>query len=576
MPVTVSCPSCGAKLKAPDSAAGRQLPCPKCRSPITVPAGSKPDAVIQSPPRTAPEPRTPAAPGPAATKDCPFCSEPILATARKCKHCGEMLDQPRAPAAVTAPRKGRREEDDDDPDDRDQRGRVRAGQTTVIVNTPKEFPHLVHLIMTFFTCGAWLPVYAIHGLVASKGGGTTLALILGIPLCLAILGCGGCLTMGMLGSAVSRTSSSVPPQPAAGATAVAAPKTAPANPPAAPAAPVAAAAPKAAQVTITAPLLLDAYLRSEVTADANYTGKTIAVSGTVLGTRLDPAGAQLVELDGHDVRFAGLYRVQCRLTPAERERGAALRAGQEVTVQGVCEGKGDIIDPVGRLAHVVVGDARLVRVEERTEPTPPEVQWADYPAAHAFQQITFGVRSVRVDNVTLHVQGGADNGREVRSASNYLIVKLFVENQSKGQFTYTHPQNVKLTDERGTEFPPRINPGLLPTSGADAPPAGGKLVLRGQWQSLLLMPGQRYTDLLLFEPGDQLGKGQKLLLAMSGEVWRDSGQGRLLREDRPERIGFRLNQSDIVYGPEPAQPGSGPKPAPTTTRKGQRPTQPVR
>jgi tRNA_anti-like len=587
MPVTVFCPSCGVKLKAPDNTAGRKLACPKCRTPITVPATSPPGAVTQSPPRPAAEARTSAAPAPAAkapadTKSCPYCSEQILATARKCKHCGEMLDEAGALAAAIAPRKGRRDEDEaDNGESRAQRGPRGAGHTTVIVNTPKEFPHLVHLIMSFFTCGAWLPVYAIHGLVASRGGGTTLALILGIPLCLAILGCGGCLTMAMLGSAASRTSSSVSPQPAGGATPVAASNPAPANRPAAAAAasvaPVAAAAPRAAQVTITAPLLLDAYMRSEVTADANYTGKAVAVSGTVIGTRLDMLGAQLVELDGHDVRFAGLYRVQCRMAKAERERGAALQAGQEVTLQGVCEGKGDVIDPVGRLANIVVGDARLVRVEATREPPPPEVQWADFPSPHTFQQIVFGVRSVRVDNVTLHVQGGADNGREVKSASKYLIVKLFVENQSKGQFTYTHPLNVKLIDERGTEFRPHINPGLIPTSGSGAPPRG-TLVLRGQWQSLLLMPGQRYTDLLLFEPGDELGKGQRLLLAMSGEVWRDSGQGRLLREDRPKRIGFRLNQSDIVYGPEstPSAPAPAVKPAPTPGKSGQRPTLPMR
>ncbi|MCX6170157.1 MAG: hypothetical protein NTX65_12500 [Ignavibacteriales bacterium] len=28
----------------------------------------------------------------AETKKCPFCSEEILADARKCKHCGEYLD----------------------------------------------------------------------------------------------------------------------------------------------------------------------------------------------------------------------------------------------------------------------------------------------------------------------------------------------------------------------------------------------------------------------------------------------------------------------------------------------------
>jgi uncharacterized protein (DUF983 family) len=28
-----------------------------------------------------------------ATKRCPFCAEEILAVAKKCKHCGSMLDE---------------------------------------------------------------------------------------------------------------------------------------------------------------------------------------------------------------------------------------------------------------------------------------------------------------------------------------------------------------------------------------------------------------------------------------------------------------------------------------------------
>ncbi len=33
-------------------------------------------------------------------KDCPFCGERVLAKARKCKHCGEMLDVPSVPTRV--------------------------------------------------------------------------------------------------------------------------------------------------------------------------------------------------------------------------------------------------------------------------------------------------------------------------------------------------------------------------------------------------------------------------------------------------------------------------------------------
>ena len=39
MPIPVTCGSCGTKLKAPDSAAGRKVKCPKCSTPVAVPNG---------------------------------------------------------------------------------------------------------------------------------------------------------------------------------------------------------------------------------------------------------------------------------------------------------------------------------------------------------------------------------------------------------------------------------------------------------------------------------------------------------------------------------------------------------
>lgn len=38
MPIPVQCPDCSARLSAPDSAAGKRVKCPKCASPIAVPA----------------------------------------------------------------------------------------------------------------------------------------------------------------------------------------------------------------------------------------------------------------------------------------------------------------------------------------------------------------------------------------------------------------------------------------------------------------------------------------------------------------------------------------------------------
>ena len=36
MPIAVQCPECGSNFRAPDSTAGKTLPCPKCKKPLTV------------------------------------------------------------------------------------------------------------------------------------------------------------------------------------------------------------------------------------------------------------------------------------------------------------------------------------------------------------------------------------------------------------------------------------------------------------------------------------------------------------------------------------------------------------
>ena len=36
MPVSVTCPACGARLKLPDGASGRRFRCPKCQSPFSI------------------------------------------------------------------------------------------------------------------------------------------------------------------------------------------------------------------------------------------------------------------------------------------------------------------------------------------------------------------------------------------------------------------------------------------------------------------------------------------------------------------------------------------------------------
>lgn len=133
--IRVECPGCGLVSNAPDEAAGRNASCRKCGERVVIP-GSRSIATLAErvpttplvtaeplvarvePPavRPTPEPLAPTpAPQPIATRgedaptpsrfearvidvqassliECPFCAEPIQPKAKKCKHCGEILD----------------------------------------------------------------------------------------------------------------------------------------------------------------------------------------------------------------------------------------------------------------------------------------------------------------------------------------------------------------------------------------------------------------------------------------------------------------------------------------------------
>jgi hypothetical protein len=95
-------------------------------------------------------------------KDCPFCGEEVLATAKKCKHCGETLD-----VALRSAEEARRVAE------HSSRGGgaapAAAASTTVVVQAGgRGFPHFLHLILTIFTCGLWFPIWVLHYIFRSR------------------------------------------------------------------------------------------------------------------------------------------------------------------------------------------------------------------------------------------------------------------------------------------------------------------------------------------------------------------------------------------------------------------------
>ena len=109
MPISCECPSCGKRLKAPDSAAGKRALCPQCGNPVQIPteiihdAEEVPDAEETTEPAAAVpeneyalanvsnESGAPAPPEP-DRRPCPMCGEMIPVAAVKCRYCGEFFD----------------------------------------------------------------------------------------------------------------------------------------------------------------------------------------------------------------------------------------------------------------------------------------------------------------------------------------------------------------------------------------------------------------------------------------------------------------------------------------------------
>lgn len=87
MTIRFDCPSCGRQISVRDENAGKSGICDRCGEKLTVPRRSLPTALSVRPVTTIAAARV-------ATDEvaCPMCGELILPIAKKCRHCGEILD----------------------------------------------------------------------------------------------------------------------------------------------------------------------------------------------------------------------------------------------------------------------------------------------------------------------------------------------------------------------------------------------------------------------------------------------------------------------------------------------------
>lgn len=144
MPIPVACPGCAVRLNAPDAAAGKRVKCPKCQTPISVPA-PEPDPqfeVVDEEPAPKPKPTpkpTAKAKAVAQVDDEEDELKPKKTAAKAVVEPEEDEDEPKPKKKAKAvakdeededekPRKKkRRDEDDDDEDDRPRKKKKKGG-----------------------------------------------------------------------------------------------------------------------------------------------------------------------------------------------------------------------------------------------------------------------------------------------------------------------------------------------------------------------------------------------------------------------------------------------------------------
>jgi predicted RNA-binding Zn-ribbon protein involved in translation (DUF1610 family) len=119
MPISFECPTCGMKLKAPESAVGKSLACPGCQTQVTCPEPIYDAEVVGTRDAPAPDTRTSLSPGDAPSTEsrhpCPMCGELIVKTAAKCRFCHEVFDPSVERTSGKTPKKRRDGEENLEP-----------------------------------------------------------------------------------------------------------------------------------------------------------------------------------------------------------------------------------------------------------------------------------------------------------------------------------------------------------------------------------------------------------------------------------------------------------------------------
>lgn len=88
-------------------------------------------------------------------KECPYCAETILLAAKKCKHCGEILDPQMREI------ENLKKQINNNPVVVNNNNNNNNGGAVQYVLVRRPFKHFWHIVLTLMTGGGWFPIWML-------------------------------------------------------------------------------------------------------------------------------------------------------------------------------------------------------------------------------------------------------------------------------------------------------------------------------------------------------------------------------------------------------------------------------
>lgn len=104
----------------------------------------------------------------AATKECPYCAERINAASKKCRYCNEILDQQMRDVEMLKWQRNNSNVYMNSGGAAASSSSSSSSSSSGDLAPLNKFPHWMHILLSIFTGGLWLPIYILMYIFRNK------------------------------------------------------------------------------------------------------------------------------------------------------------------------------------------------------------------------------------------------------------------------------------------------------------------------------------------------------------------------------------------------------------------------